>query len=85
MILAYPFSWLPVALVVTVVVLLNAYLALLALAALALLALATTIALVWLAATELTAYGRRRLSPSRGADVTSGSAGDRRLGRTVAR
>ena len=63
--LSYPFSWLPVAVVVAVLVLLNAYLALIAFAVFTLLALAVALGLIWLAAVELLALGRRALAAGR--------------------
>ncbi len=57
--LSYPLSWIPAATVIVVLALLNAYLVLIAVAVLALLALAATLGLIWLAAVELAALGRR--------------------------
>ena len=53
--LSYPFSWLPVLAVTSVLVLLSTYLALIALAVMAVLTLALVVAVIWLAATKL--YG----------------------------
>lgn len=51
--LSYPFSWLPVLAVISVLVLLSTYLMLIALAVVAVLALALVVALTWLAAAKL--------------------------------
>ena len=51
--LSYPFSWLPVLAVTSVLVLLSTYLALTALAVMAVLTLALVVAVIWLAATKL--------------------------------
>ena len=55
--LSYPFSWLPVIAVISLLVLLSTYLALIALAVMAVLTLALVVALTWLAATMLYALG----------------------------
>jgi len=60
--LSYPFSWLPVLAVFSVLVLLSTYLALIALAVMAVLTLALVVALMWLAATKLYALAIAALS-----------------------
>ena len=63
--LSYPFSWLPVIAVISVLVLLSTYLVLIVLAVMAVLTLALVVALSWLAATKLYALAIAALTERR--------------------
>ena len=65
--LSYPFSWLPVLAVISVLVLLSTHLALIALAVMAVLTLELVIALTWLAGAKLYALAIAALTEQRAA------------------
>jgi hypothetical protein len=66
--LSYPLAWAPVFAVLAALVVLNAYLALIGIAVVAFLLAATILALLWLAAAEVCAFGCRVVRRWTGAD-----------------